>query len=143
MTTYIPALTIPHGVFANPAASILLPIGLFIFAWTSYKNVHWIAPMVGTFLFGYSMIAIYTGANSYLIDSFPSEAASTLAAKTLISRLCGASIPMFIDRFYHSKLNAPGASAILAGISLMMLPIPFVFFKYGAAIRASSKRSAA
>lgn len=28
MTTYIPALTIPHGVFANPAASILLPIGL-------------------------------------------------------------------------------------------------------------------
>lgn len=28
MTTYIPALTIPYGVFANPAASILLPVGL-------------------------------------------------------------------------------------------------------------------
>ncbi|CAN8099564.1 unnamed protein product [Discula destructiva] len=28
MTTYIPALTIPYAVFANPAASILLPIGL-------------------------------------------------------------------------------------------------------------------
>ncbi|KAJ4394705.1 hypothetical protein N0V93_003924 [Gnomoniopsis smithogilvyi] len=28
MTTYIPALTIPYGVFANPAASVLLPIGL-------------------------------------------------------------------------------------------------------------------
>lgn len=28
MTTYIPALTIPYSVFANPAASILLPIGL-------------------------------------------------------------------------------------------------------------------
>ncbi|KUI67434.1 hypothetical protein VM1G_02618 [Cytospora mali] len=28
MTTYIPALTIPYGVFANPATSILLPVGL-------------------------------------------------------------------------------------------------------------------
>lgn len=28
MTTYIPALTIPHAVFANPAASILLPVAL-------------------------------------------------------------------------------------------------------------------
>ena len=28
MTTYIPALTIPHAVFANPATSVLLPIAL-------------------------------------------------------------------------------------------------------------------
>ncbi|TFA98511.1 hypothetical protein CCMA1212_009723 [Trichoderma ghanense] len=28
MTTYIPAITLPHSVFLNPAASILLPIGL-------------------------------------------------------------------------------------------------------------------
>lgn len=28
MTTYIPQLTIPHAVFANPAASVLLPITL-------------------------------------------------------------------------------------------------------------------
>lgn len=28
MTTYIPALTIPYPVFANPAVSILLPVTL-------------------------------------------------------------------------------------------------------------------
>jgi benzodiazapine receptor len=28
MTAYIPALTLPHAIFANPAASILLPIAL-------------------------------------------------------------------------------------------------------------------
>jgi len=28
MTTYIPQLTIPHAVFANPAASVLLPLAL-------------------------------------------------------------------------------------------------------------------
>lgn len=28
MTTYVPQLTLPHAVFSNPAASILLPIAL-------------------------------------------------------------------------------------------------------------------
>lgn len=28
MTTYIPSLTIPSGIFLNPAASILLPVAL-------------------------------------------------------------------------------------------------------------------
>ncbi|KAL8643160.1 MAG: hypothetical protein Q9228_000222 [Teloschistes exilis] len=28
MTTYIPSLTLPSAIFANPAASILLPVGL-------------------------------------------------------------------------------------------------------------------
>ena len=28
MTTYIPSLTLPEAIFANPAASILLPVGL-------------------------------------------------------------------------------------------------------------------
>lgn len=35
--------------------SIILPIGLYIFAWTSYKHVHWIAPMFGGGLFGFAM----------------------------------------------------------------------------------------
>ncbi len=28
MTTYIPSLTLPEAIFANRAASILLPVGL-------------------------------------------------------------------------------------------------------------------
>lgn len=31
--------------------SFLLPIGFFIFAWTSYSHVHWIAPMIGTAMY--------------------------------------------------------------------------------------------
>lgn len=30
----------------------LVTIGLFIFAWTVYPNVHWIAPIIGSVLFG-------------------------------------------------------------------------------------------
>ena len=32
-------------------ASFLLPIGLFIFAWTSDGKIHWIVSVVGVFLF--------------------------------------------------------------------------------------------
>lgn len=27
-------------------------VGLFIFAWTTYPDVHWIAPVIGSALFG-------------------------------------------------------------------------------------------
>lgn len=118
------------------------------------------------------MISIYVGANSYIVDAFPKYAASAMAAKTLMSRLCGGAIPMFVDRFYASKAGPVWASFVLAMISLvsrlfplalslatcigyflltlppllpsanqLMLPIPFAFHRYGAKIRAMSKRS--
>lgn len=46
--------------------------------------------MIGTAIFGFAMIGIYTGANSYIIDSFPEYAASAMAAKVchfLVSNL--------------------------------------------------------
>ncbi|KAL7409823.1 major facilitator superfamily domain-containing protein [Mrakia frigida] len=124
--------------------SVLLPIGFLIFAFTSYgpDRVFWIGPMFGTGIFGYAMISIYVGANSYIVDSFPPLAASAMAAKTLLSRVCGGAIPMFVDRMYHSKLGYVWASFVLAMISLLMMPIPFAFFKWGAKIRGMSKRSA-
>jgi hypothetical protein len=30
----------------------LVTVGLFIFAWTTYPNIHWIVPMIGSALFG-------------------------------------------------------------------------------------------
>lgn len=34
------------------AGAVLAPLGVFIFAWTSYPHVHWIAPMIGEAIFG-------------------------------------------------------------------------------------------
>jgi MFS family permease len=121
--------------------SIALPIGLFIFAWTSYSHVHWIAPMIGGGIFGWAMISIYVGANSYVIDAFSTYAASAMAAKTFLSRVAGASIPMFVDRYYESAIGVNWASAVIAFIALIMVPIPFIFNKYGHRIRAASKKA--
>lgn len=32
--------------------AVLVPIGLFWFAWTTYASVHWIVPIIGSAVFG-------------------------------------------------------------------------------------------
>lgn len=44
----------------------LIPIGLFIFAWTSYPGVHWIGPAMGGWPVGFGFIFLYNSANNYL-----------------------------------------------------------------------------
>jgi MFS family permease len=34
------------------AGGILVPIGLFMFGWTTYPSVHWIVPIIGSTIFG-------------------------------------------------------------------------------------------
>lgn len=45
----------PEPEFQFPPAfsgAILVPVGLFCFAWTMYTQVHWIVPIVGSGIFG-------------------------------------------------------------------------------------------
>lgn len=44
----------------------LIPIGLFIFAWTSYPNIHWFGPAIGGWPVGFGFIFLYNSANNYL-----------------------------------------------------------------------------
>ncbi|KAL0959143.1 hypothetical protein HGRIS_014430 [Hohenbuehelia grisea] len=119
--------------------SILLPITLFIFAFTgAYAHVHWIGPCIAGFLFGLAMILIYVSANTYIVDSYHQVAASALAAKTLVRSIIGAMVPLFVNQMFHN-MGFQWAGLLLALIAVLIMPIPFVFFKYGHKIRARSK----
>ncbi|EPS98981.1 hypothetical protein FOMPIDRAFT_1125239 [Fomitopsis schrenkii] len=124
-----------------------VPISLFIFGWTSPPVVqpgggNWVGPVSSGIPFGFGMVIIYFSANAYLIDAFPGYVASALAAKTVIRSGSGAAMPLFIEAMYHNLGNGWAAST-WAFISLAMIPIPFLFYRYGSAIRARSKRAAA
>jgi hypothetical protein len=69
---------------------VVMPLSLFIFAFTSYEGIHWIAPAVSGVLFGFSMLIIYICANSYIVDSYSNFAASAVAAKTFMRSCIGA-----------------------------------------------------
>ena len=51
------------------SGSIVLPIGLFLFAWTTYPSVHWILPTIGGTLFSCGLVMVFISLISYSIDS--------------------------------------------------------------------------
>lgn len=60
-----------------------LPIGLFIFAWTSYPSITWVAPLVGTTIFGIGFFSVINTVSAYLHDAYGHYAASALGASVL------------------------------------------------------------
>ncbi|KAK5990041.1 Major facilitator superfamily multidrug transporter NAG3 [Cladobotryum mycophilum] len=93
---------------------------------------------MGGFPVGFGFIFLYNAANNYLVDSYQHQAASALAAKTCIRSFWGAGVVLFTEQMY-STLGDQWASSLLAFISLACCLIPFLFWRYGARIRARSK----
>ncbi|KAG5951472.1 hypothetical protein E4U53_003022 [Claviceps sorghi] len=138
-----------HGGVAAPEArlppgivgSIALPIGLFWFAWTNSASIHWIASVLAGVPFGFGMVLIFLSGLNYLIDSYTIFAASVLAANSVLRSLFGAAFPLFTSYMYQD-LGIHWASTIPAFLALACVPFPFLFYKYGAAIRVKCKYAA-
>ncbi|KAJ7629978.1 major facilitator superfamily domain-containing protein [Mycena polygramma] len=121
--------------------AILSPISLFMFAWTApFNHVHWIAPCIAEFLFACSMMLIFTGFVPYVIDCYPSTGASALATVQATRAMVGSVFPLFALQMYHG-LTVQGATSLLAGLSCLLAPIPFIFKLYGTRMRAKSKHA--
>jgi len=56
--------------------------GLFWFAWTIYPSVHWIVPIIGTGVFGFGIILVFSGVFTFLVEAYPLYAASALSANS-------------------------------------------------------------
>ncbi|KAI2464874.1 MFS general substrate transporter [Annulohypoxylon bovei var. microspora] len=115
-----------------------IPMGLFIFAWTSYPRLIWVGPALGGFPIGFGFIFLYNSANNYLVDAYQHQAASALAAKTCIRSFWGAAVVLFTTQMY-ARLGYEWASTLLAFISLACCGIPFLFWTYGERIRQRSR----
>ncbi|CAL5871434.1 uncharacterized protein PFLUO_LOCUS5684 [Penicillium psychrofluorescens] len=115
-----------------------IPVGLFIFAWTSYPRIHWIGPAIGGWPVGFGFIFLYNSANNYLVDTYQHQAASALAAKTFLRSMWGASTVLFTEQMYH-RLGYQWASSLLAFIALACCAIPYVFYFKGEQIRRFSR----
>nr|GAT58292.1 MFS transporter [Mycena chlorophos] len=119
--------------------AILCPIALFIFAWTApFTWIHWVVPCLGELLFSLSMLLIFTSFIPFLIDCYQLTAASALAAGMTSRALVGGAFPLFSIQMYEN-LTVQGATSLLAGISCLCAPIPFIFRAYGDQLRARSR----
>lgn len=138
-----------HDGFAPPEArlpptmiaSIAIPIGLFWFAWTNYPSIHFMASIAAGVPFGFGMVLVFLGIMNYLIDAYTIFAASVLAANSVLRSCFGAAFPLFTTYMYNN-LGIHWASSIPAFLALACVPFPFLFYKYGAAIRKRCKFAA-
>lgn len=99
------------------------------------------APVAAGVPFGLGMSLVFHSIFNYLIDSYTIYAASVLASNAVLRSLFGAAFPLFTKQMYD-KLGTQWASSVPAFLSLACLPMPFIFFKYGPAIRQRCKYSA-
>lgn len=120
--------------------SFLFSGGQFLTGWTAGPNFHWILPCIGLVLLGTGFFTIFQAALNYLVDTFQAYAASAVAANTFLRSCFAAAFPLVVGPLYHNIGVGPGSS-ITGGFAALLIPVPFVFYKFGKRIRARSKWS--
>ncbi|KAI9734518.1 MAG: Citrinin biosynthesis cluster MFS transporter mrr1 [Cirrosporium novae-zelandiae] len=119
---------------------VLLPIGLFWFAWTSNPHISWVPQVISGIFIGCGIYMIFLQALNYIVDVYLMHANSAIAANTLFRSLVGAGFPMFASAMYHN-LGIAWATSLLAFLCTAMAPVPVLFYFYGKKIRAMSRYS--
>ncbi|KAH9985041.1 MFS general substrate transporter [Russula compacta] len=117
---------------------VLVSVSLFCLAFTTYKHVHWIAPIVASMPFGTGTYFIFSSCFTYLVVAYRPIAASAMASNSAMRATFAAVFPLFANQMYHT-LGTVGATVLLASIATVMAPLPFIFYRIGARLREKSK----
>jgi hypothetical protein len=117
--------------------SVLFSAGQFLLGWTATPSVHWVVPCVGLVMLGTGFFTIFQAALNYLVDTFQAYAASAVAANTFLRSCFAGAFPLVVGPLYHNIGVGPGSS-ITGGFAALLIPVPFVFYRYGRRIRAKS-----
>ncbi|KAJ8586462.1 MFS general substrate transporter [Rhizopogon salebrosus TDB-379] len=118
-------------------ASIILPTGMLIFAWTARPDIPWIVPLVGLTLFMSAAFAIYQVVFIYLADCYGPYASSALAGQSLCRNILATIFPLFTTQMFD-RMTYKWADTLVALIAVVMIPIPYILFFYGSRIRQRS-----
>lgn len=117
--------------------AILLPVGLFLFGFTSRPEVHWITPAVAICLATMGIYSVYLATFNYLADVYHMYASSALAAQSCCRNILGGIFPLVTLPLFQN-LGTAGAGGLLGGVALALTLVPWVLVFFGPRIRARS-----
>ncbi|GAA5935654.1 uncharacterized protein JCM15063_001764 [Sporobolomyces koalae] len=118
-------------------AAVCIPISLFGFGWTAQTNQHWMLPIVFASIYLPGIFLAFQSIMMYVALSYPKYAASVLAGNDLFRSVFASAFPLFGAKFF-TALGLGGGSSLLAGVSILMIPILWAIMRYGATLRARS-----
>lgn len=125
-------------LYGSMWGAVCLPIGLFIYSFTQYKDMPWIAPTIALAPIAIGIFFIFESTYSYTSDCYGENSSSAIAGQGLMRNTLGGVAPLFANAFFHN-LGSQYAGLMLALFATVLTFIPFVMFKYGHKLRARSK----
>lgn len=138
-----PEVFIPMAI----VGSVLMPIGIIIFAWTSSPEIHWIAPLIGGGIYAAGAFIVFQTLFNYLSMSFWRYMASVFAGNALFRSIMAGAFPLFGRALFLNlktdKYPVAWGSMILAFLAMAMIAIPVTFYLNGPKFRARSRYAGA
>ncbi|KAF4554577.1 Polyamine transporter-like protein 3 [Elsinoe fawcettii] len=128
-----------HRLYSALVGSVLIPASLFWYAWEARRGGNWSALVAAGIPFGLGSFSLFLSAITYQVDVYQAKAAaSALAANGMLRYTLGAVFPLFTIQMYED-LGVNWASSTFAFLSLVLLPIPWLLFKYGPKLREKDR----
>ncbi|KAI0395931.1 major facilitator superfamily transporter [Xylariaceae sp. FL0594] len=124
-----------------PLAALAGPVFVVSLLWlgfSSRKDIHFIVPSLSGFAFGFGFQLTFIGMLNYLTDAYEIYAASANAASSSTRSLFAVVLPLATRPMFRA-LGISGALGLLAGLSLLLGIVPFIFLWKGERIRAGSR----
>ncbi|KAF1826769.1 MFS general substrate transporter [Dissoconium aciculare CBS 342.82] len=111
-------------------SGILLPIILFWYGWSSLYKLPWPSRILSLVPFGLGIVGLYLPISTYIVDSYPIYAASATSANVIFRSVVGALLPLAGPPF-----------SLLGFVCVVMVPLPYVFYRIGGRLRAKQRFS--
>ncbi|KIV99879.1 hypothetical protein, variant 1 [Verruconis gallopava] len=127
---YEPEFRLPAAIYLAG----LVPVSLFWYGWSVQRQSHWIVPIIGSTFFGFGMLGIFVPTQQYLVDAFQIYSASAVAAVRTAISIAGTTLPLAGPPLYE-RLDLGMGNTVLGIITLVLTPIPWLFMRYGKAVR--------
>ncbi|KAJ6013215.1 hypothetical protein N7540_007806 [Penicillium herquei] len=118
--------------------AVVLPPALLWFGWSG--DVHWSCQIIACFFVGCSLQLIFTTGVVYIIDVYMGHTVSAISIHVVVRSLASATFPMF-ELAMYDRLGIDWSSTLLACLSFVIMPCPFLLWRYGARIRSWSQFS--
>tara|TARA_R110002003_G_scaffold288_9_gene18394 strand:+ start:10794 stop:12605 length:1812 start_codon:yes stop_codon:yes gene_type:complete len=96
--------------------SACMPIGLFMFGWTSFSSVHWVVPAIAIGIATIGIFAIYLSTFNYLADTYHRYASSALAAQSFCRNILGTLPPALPQNTFSLRSELSDWRSVLTEI---------------------------